>query len=151
MSIRTILVILKCIETLNIRNLNLLTGLNDRLVNIIEKDNNKVSVDDDNFIEPHSIAHILNSLVKLEFIEYENYVNLEELFFKKSAKFPNSLNEEVLFSIIYAHFNFYTKLYVTSKRKNQTEDTKETEFDYISGQEIKGKSVTQLKINKGLR
>jgi len=73
MSLRYVLIISKCLSELNIRNLNLLTGLNNRVSKIIEQDNVKriKDRDDDNFIDSNSVAQILMNFVKLEFIDYE--------------------------------------------------------------------------------
>ena len=126
MSLRYVLIISKCLSELNIRNLNLLTGLNNRVSKIIEQDNVKriKDRDDDNFIDSNSVAQILMNFVKLEFIDYEAQNRLEDLFFGKCSSNPELLNKETIFTIFYAHCSFYKKLFTSFSNniKGQTKN-----------------------------
>jgi len=150
MSLRYVLIISKCLSELNIRNLNLLTGLNNRVSKIIEQDNVKriKDRDDDNFIDSNSVAQILMNFVKLEFIDYESYNRLEDLFFAKCSSNPELLNKETIFTIFYAHCSFYKKLF-TSFSNNIKGQTK-NDLENVTNKEAELKKVQHQKFNKGL-
>lgn len=156
MSLRYILIITKCLSELNIRNNNLLTSLLERVTKLIENDKKNPIKDhnNDNFIDTNSIAQILTNFVKLEFLDYEGYKTLEELFFEKSKLNPEIMNKETLFSIFYAHCVFYKKFFITYK-KNASEKNKSNDNNEDSNREndrlSKKKNSKNHKFYKGLQ
>jgi hypothetical protein len=90
---------------------------------LIELDNKTAVKDrnDDNYIDPNSLAQILTNFVKLEFIDYEAYNTLEDLFFEKSLLNPEAMNKETLFTIFFAHCSFYKKLFFSYVKANKEE------------------------------
>jgi hypothetical protein len=111
LSLRYIIIITKCLSEMNIRNLNLLTGIEERwneLV-ILNKSYTTKNIEAQNVLTADIICQYLNNLVKLEFIEYENFVEYEELFLELASK--NGIeNKESIFSMLSTHCKFINKV-----------------------------------------
>ena len=130
MSLRYVLIISKCLSELNIRNLNLLTGLNNRFIKLIELEKKSKDKDrkSDDYIDCNSIAQILTNFVKLEYVDYESFKAFEDLFFEKCKANPNTIQKETIFSIFYAHCSFYKTLYLSYKKNakdNKPDDNRQ--------------------------
>lgn len=117
LSIRYILIISKCLAELNIKNLNLLTGITDRL-NFLIKDFESNPDDPMTKIDADSFAQILSNLIKLKFIEFDDFKNYEKAFFEYAQK-DGINNKETIFAIISAHAS-YMRLINEEMVKNKT-------------------------------
>jgi hypothetical protein len=130
MSLRYIIIVTKCLAELSIKNLNLLSGINDRLIHFLEHENDK-NFDKENKVTCDDLAQILNSFVKLDFIDFKNYQTLENLFFEKLAN-GGLKNKESIFSILNAHMVYFRRMYNTvnekSKDNEKNEKNKKTSF-----------------------
>jgi hypothetical protein len=130
MSLRYIIIVTKCLAELSIKNLNLLSGINDRLMHFLEHEND-VNFDKENNVTCDDLAQILNSFVKLDFIDFKNYQTLENLFFEKLDN-GGLKNKESIFSILNAHMIYYRKMYNTvnekSKDNGKNENNKKASF-----------------------
>lgn len=127
MTLRYILIVTKCLAEMKIRNLNLLTGIQERL-NAILKLNESYStkVDDSNSLSPDSLCQVLSNLVKLEFIEFEDFLKYENLFFELADR--NGIkNKESIYSILSTHCIFINKLFgELSQNKKETQMEEES-------------------------
>lgn len=97
---------------MNIRNLNLLTGIQERINQLIENKTEKETIDSD------SVAQIMANFVKLGYIDYENFQKLENFFMIKAEK--NGIkNKETIYSILVSHSQFMNKIYNEVKKKHK--------------------------------
>ena len=128
MSLRYLIIVTKCLTELSIKNLNLLAGINDRLIYFLEHENDQ-NFDKENNVTCDDLSQILNSFVKLDFIDYKNYLTLENLFFEKLTK-EGLKNKESIFSILNAHMIYFRKMYnsVNEKSKENEKNNKKTSF-----------------------
>jgi hypothetical protein len=153
MTLRYILIVTKCLAEMKIRNLNLLTGIQDRLEAILKLNNSYTTKQDDsNNLSPDSICQILSNFVKLEFIEFEDFLKYENLFFELCEK--NGIkNKESIYSIMSTHCIFINKLFVEmsqNKKQKQFEDeSNDAEIQnfkkYENSQNINKKSSIKVK------
>jgi hypothetical protein len=132
LSLRYILIITKCLAEMNIRNLNLLTGIQERMKEIIKMNSedqyNTEPISEFNRLTPDAITQLLSNLVKLEFLEYEEFYAYETLFFNLAEK--NGLkNKESVFSILSTHCKFINRLFkdLESKKKESTTNDSDVE------------------------
>jgi hypothetical protein len=132
LSLRYILIITKCLAEMNIRNLNLLTGIQERMKEIIKMNSedqyNTQPISEFNKLTPDAITQLLSNLVKLEFLEYEEFYAYETLFFNLAEK--NGLkNKESVFSILSTHCKFINRLFkdLESKKKESTTNDSDVE------------------------
>jgi hypothetical protein len=152
LSLRYILIITKCLAEMNIRNLNLLTGIQERMKEIIklnsEDQYNTQPLSEFNRLTPDAVTQLLSNLVKLEFLEYEEFYAYETLFFNLAEK--NGLkNKESVFSIISTHCKFINRLFKNLESKKKDISTNETDVENIKqlkhSQDRTKKSFIKLK------
>jgi hypothetical protein len=90
-----------------------------------------VNFDKENNVTCDDLAQILNSFVKLDFIDFKNYLTLENLFFEKLDN-GGLKNKESIFSILNAHMIYFRKMYNTvnekSKDNGKNENNKKASF-----------------------
>jgi len=121
-SLRYILIISKCLAEMKIKNLNLLTGLQERLFQIIKL--NVENPNDENFLTADYLSQILSNFVKIEFFDFENFTQIENLFFELAEK-QGIKNKETIYSIISSHCVFVRKLYQEMNSKLMNQENKE--------------------------
>ena len=126
MSLRYIIIISKCLSELSIKNLNLLSGIQERLLYFLKNEKEK-DFDQENIINCDHLAQILNNFVKLDFIDYKNYLTLENLFFEKLSR-GELKNKESIFSILNAHFIYFKKMYYGVADQIKGNDKKKSTF-----------------------
>lgn len=127
MSARYIVIISKCLAELSIKNMNLLTGLQERLLYFLQKDNEAKPLDEDEKITCDELAQVINNFVKLKFIDNKNYLTLERLFFQKMSR-EQLNNKHSLFTILSAHFIYFKTSYteITKQKNYSKENEKDT-------------------------
>ena len=128
MSLRYLIIITKCLAELSIKNMNLLSGIQERLLYFLNNEKAK-NFDKENTLDCDNLAQIMNNFVKLDFIDYKNYLTFENLFMEKLAK-EGIRNKESIFSILNAHFIYFKKMYygVADQIKENEKTTKKTTF-----------------------
>jgi hypothetical protein len=147
LSLRYIIIITKCLAEMNIRNLNLLTGIEERwneLV-ILNKSYTTKNIEAQNLLTADNICQYLNNMVKLEFIEYENFVEYEELFLELASK--NGIqNKESIFSMLSTHCKFINK--VRNELENRENENFASERDNIDNLQDLKQLDSKLKAKK---
>ena len=126
MSLRYIVIISKCLAELSIKNINLLAGIQERLLYFLEKENDK-NFDKENKISTDELAQILNNFVKLEFVDYKNSMTMERLFFEKLKK-EGLNNKKCVLSNLNAHFVYFKKMYYGVREQLNENDKKKSTF-----------------------
>ena len=108
--------------------MNLLSGIQERLLYFLNNEKAK-NFDKENTLDCDNLAQIMNNFVKLDFIDYKNYLTFENLFMEKLAK-EGIRNKESIFSILNAHFIYFKKMYygVADQIKENEKTTKKTTF-----------------------
>lgn len=115
-SLRYLLIISKCLAEMKIKNLNLLTGLQGRLYQIIQM--NAENPEDENYLTADYLSQILSNFVKIEFVDFENFNQLENLFFVLADK-QGINNKETIYSILSSHCVFIRKIYQEMNNKKE--------------------------------
>jgi hypothetical protein len=129
-NLRYMIIVTKCLAELNIRNINLLSQIEERLNKIIDINDQTEKPDELLKLSADSIAQILSNFVKLSFIDIKTFYRLENKFLDLTKKEGIS-SKETLLSILMTHSLFHKNILLDLPKETNSDKKIRREYKYF--------------------